>query len=311
MQNLVILDFGSNSTRLSINEVQANASTFKEVFRTKEMTRMAEGMGQEKDRQLQPQAIERTLEAVRKFKEIYSQYENVKIKAIATAAVRAASNAQEFIDQVKQITGATIEVLSGDTEAYYDYVGVTHYLNLKDAIIVDMGGGSFEVILMKDGKDEHLISIQHGAVSLSEKFNAHDKILVKDLFEFQNYLQALFDEKLSWLKDGHDLPLVLLGGATRTVARKKIGTLHTEEKSIHELKIMRDEIFTIYQNWLAMNKQERKQDLGSEASRADIIIGGLTPIIEIMRRCHCPYVTFSESGVREGLLFEMLETNSN
>lgn len=53
MQNLVILDFGSNSTRLSINEVSDNAVTFKEVFRTKEMTRMAEGMGQEKNRQLQ------------------------------------------------------------------------------------------------------------------------------------------------------------------------------------------------------------------------------------------------------------------
>ena len=109
MQNLVILDFGSNSTRLSINEV-SDEGKYREVFRAKEMTRMAEGMGNSEKKVLQADAIERTLDAVRKFQKHYENLPNLKIKGIATAAVRVAENKEEFLEKIKSLTGVEVEI---------------------------------------------------------------------------------------------------------------------------------------------------------------------------------------------------------
>lgn len=220
MENVVILDLGSNSTRLSINEV-TNGS-FREVRRQKVMTRMAEGMGKTLgEKVLKKAAIERTLAALADFKKEYQNLPNLKVKGIATAAVRAASNSQAFLNQVKELTGVDVEVLSGDAEAYYDYVGVKNSLKLNDFILCDMGGGSFELAVVKDGQAVNLASIPFGAVSLTERFNAQDLLSAKDLFRFQGFVQGLFNEQL-WLLEGRYLPLVLLGGANRTVARTEM-----------------------------------------------------------------------------------------
>ena len=108
-----MLDFGSNSTRMSITQISPDGS-FKEVKRAKEMTRLAEGMGQSDGQKiLQPQAIQRTLGALLKFKKIYRDLPNVSVRGIATAAVREAQNQSEFLQQVKEVTNIDVEVLSG------------------------------------------------------------------------------------------------------------------------------------------------------------------------------------------------------
>lgn len=182
MKNLVMLDFGSNSTRMSITQIAPDGS-FKEVKRAKEMTRLAEGMGQSDGQKiLQPQAIQRTLGALLKFKKIYRDLPNVSVRGIATAAVREAQNQSEFLQQVKEVTNIDVEVLSGSSEAYYDYLAVINTLTVKDCVICDMGGGSFELVVVKDRKAMNYISIPYGAVSLTEKFHAADKISARDLF---------------------------------------------------------------------------------------------------------------------------------
>ena len=154
-----MLDFGSNSTRMSITQIAPDGS-FKEVKRAKEMTRLAEGMGQSDGQKiLQPQAIQRTLGALLKFKKIYRDLPNVSVRGIATAAVREAQNQSEFLQQVKEVTNIDVEVLSGSSEAYYDYLAVINTLTVKDCVICDMGGGSFELVVVKDRKAMNCISI--------------------------------------------------------------------------------------------------------------------------------------------------------
>ena len=305
MENVVILDLGSNSTRLSINEV-TNGS-FREVRRQKVMTRMAEGMGKTLgEKVLKKAAIERTLAALADFKKEYQDLPNLKVKGIATAAVRAASNSQAFLNQVKELTGVDVEVLSGDAEAYYDYVGVKNSLKLNDFILCDMGGGSFELAVVKDGQAVNLASIPFGAVSLTERFNAQDLLSAKDLFRFQGFVQGLFNEQL-WLLEGRYLPLVLLGGANRTVARTEMmrrGQKNLDE--FHGVKMSARSFLNIYTDWLGLNFSERKERLGVEADRSDIILGGLTPIAQLIQQLDIPELIFSESGVREGILYSMV-----
>ena len=305
MENVVILDLGSNSTRLSINEV-TNGS-FREVRRQKVMTRMAEGMGKTLgEKVLKKAAIERTLAALTDFKKEYQDLPNLKVKGIATAAVRAASNSQAFLSQVKELTGVDVEVLSGDAEAYYDYVGVKNSLKLNDFILCDMGGGSFELAVVKDGQAVNLASIPFGAVSLTERFNAQDLLSAKDLFRFQGFVQGLFNEQL-WLLEGRYLPLVLLGGANRTVARTEMmrrGQKNLDE--FHGVKMSARSFLNIYTDWLGLNFSQRQERLGVEADRADIILGGLTPIAQLIQQLDIPELIFSESGVREGILYSMV-----
>lgn len=305
MENVVILDLGSNSTRLSINEV-TNGS-FREVRRQKVMTRMAEGMGKTLgEKVLKKAAIERTLAALTDFKKEYQDLPNLKVKGIATAAVRAASNSQAFLNQVKELTGVDVEVLSGDAEAYYDYVGVKNSLKLNDFILCDMGGGSFELAVVKDGQAVNLASIPFGAVSLTERFNAQDLLSAKDLFRFQGFVQGLFNEQL-WLLEGRYLPLVLLGGANRTVARTEM--MRRGQKKLdefHGVKMSARSFLNIYTDWLGLDFSQRQERLGVEADRADIILGGLTPIAQLIQQLDISELIFSESGVREGILYSMV-----
>lgn len=305
MENVVILDLGSNSTRLSINEV-TNGS-FREVRRQKVMTRMAEGMGKTLgEKVLKKAAIERTLAALTDFKKEYQDLPNLKVKGIATAAVRAASNSQAFLNQVKELTGVDVEVLSGDAEAYYDYVGVKNSLKLNDFILCDMGGGSFELAVVKDGQAVNLASIPFGAVSLTERFNAQDLLSAKDLFRFQGFVQGLFNEQL-WLLEGRYLPLVLLGGANRTVARTEM--MRRGQKKLdefHGVKMSARSFLNIYTDWLGLDFSQRQERLGVETDRADIILGGLTPIAQLIQQLDIPELIFSESGVREGILYSMV-----
>ena len=306
MENLAILDFGSNSTRLAIIKINAD-KTYTEVKRQKEITRLARGMGKQKVKYLQPKAIEQTLKAVADFKVEYEKYPNVTVKAIATAAVRCAKNSAEFLVAVKQLTGVNVEVLSGQAEAYYDYLGVINTLPLTDCLLCDMGGGSFEIALVINKKLYASISIPYGAVSLSEKFNAHDKISAKDLSALQAFIRAKFNELL-WLKQTKNLPLVLLGGANRTVARCQLEKDNAPASEfMHGVTLTAKEFNAIYTSWLKMDLKQRKQQLGSEQDRADIIIGGLTPVIELICYCQVPNIIFSESGVREGIIYSILE----
>lgn len=308
MENLVIIDLGSNSLRLSISEVYPDG-TIKEVQRRKIQSRLAEGMGQDSEEKiLRPAAIKRTLAALSEFKAEYEQYENIQLKGIATAAVRTAKNSNDFLRAVKELIGIEIEVLSGDSEAYYDYLGVVNLLGTQDCLIIDMGGGSFELILVRDGRAKNLVSIPYGAVSLSEKFKAQDQITAGDLFRMQRFIQVQFDS-LPWLREGYGLPLVLLGGANRTVARYELCKRNAKKLTdLHGLTLKGSEFADIYGEWLAMTCQERQQVLKEEADRADIIIGGLTPVVQLVQTLALPEIVFSESGVREGVIFEMLKT---
>ena len=131
----------------------------------KEFVRLSENMGEKKI--LQPAAIERTMKALHSFKDIYKKLDNVRIKAVATAAVRQASNQKAFLKQVKSEIGINLEVISGTQEAYYDYIGVTETLPITNAILIDTGGASIEIVLVQNGKVTNLISIPIGSVTIS------------------------------------------------------------------------------------------------------------------------------------------------
>ncbi|MCM0599691.1 Ppx/GppA family phosphatase [Periweissella fabalis] len=304
MGYLAIVDLGSNSTRMVIEKINADG-TYTEIQRVKEDTRLSEGMGETLI--LQDFAVKRVLNALHNFQAIYNQYPDIQIKAIATAAVRQAVNQAEFLKCIKNKIGIDIQVLSGDDEAYYDYLGVEHTLAIKDALLVDTGGASVELVLVRNGQKEALISVPFGAVSLSEKFNLHDAPSAQAIFQANRYVQAIYNQ-ISWLSKAHKLPIVLLGGANRTLARMQQFQVNgVLGQNFHGFEMSATQTLDLFELLLGHDQAGRVKLPGLDSNRADIILGGCLPILNLIMTLATPKIIFSESGVREGIITEYMQ----
>lgn len=303
MENFAVIDLGSNSVRMTISRI-SDDGTYETVAEEKEYVRLSENMGAEKI--LQPGAIERTIAALKGFKVIYSKLDNLTIKAVATAAVRQATNQKQFLKRVKNDIGINLTVISGAKEAYYDYVGVNETLPATNAVIIDTGGASAEIILVQNGKVSNLISIPIGSVTLSSKFDLADVISAKEVFKAMIFVNEIF-QNVWWLRNGLNLPIIGLGGSNRTLAKinRRFNNL-LDTNDIHGYQLRDSLINETFERIIDMNLEERKKVPGINKERADIIVGGLIPVILLMNYLDSDRIMFSTSGLREGILFEKL-----
>ena len=302
MENLAIVDLGSNSARMAITEIAPDGH-FREIKRVKENTRLSEGMGREK--MLQEDAMNRTIAALKRFKKIYEGMPHTQVRAITTAAVRQARNRQEFLNRVQKEVGIRLQVHSGKKEAYYDYLGVIRTMKLNHCLILDVGGASCELVLVQQRRARDLISIPVGAVTLSEQFHLNGYVRSADLFRAQVAMNERLT-KIPWLRYATRVPIVLLGGANRTLARMtwSYHHRHRRQRSIHGYQLSSRVVFATYRELLNRNLAQRKRMPGLEPERADIIVGGMLPLVSLLQRNSDGRVIFSESGVREGIITE-------
>jgi exopolyphosphatase/guanosine-5'-triphosphate,3'-diphosphate pyrophosphatase len=307
--NLVVIDLGSNSVRMQISQIDDYGGyTVMGYFR--EYVRLSENMG--KEMTLKEEPMNRTIQALKDFKTRYTQYDNVVVKAVATAAVRGAKNQAEFLKRVKDEVRLDLQVISGSTEAYLDYVGVVNTLPVRNGIIMDCGGASTELIWVQNGACKERVSIPIGSVVLSQNYNLADTISASDLYSAMNAA----GQKIStvrWLGQVHNLPLIALGGSNRTIAkihRREVTDDVDELPDIHGMHLPPHYIFNLVSKLIAMNKDERMKIPGLAKNRADVIIGGLIPISLVLRNLQISEVIFSNCGLRDGVLFEYLRKNS-
>lgn len=303
--NLVVIDLGSNSVRMQISQIDDYGGyTVMGYFR--EYVRLSENMG--KEMTLKEEPMNRTIQALKDFKTRYTQYDNVVVKAVATAAVRGAKNQAEFLKRVKDEVGLDLQVISGSTEAYLDYVGVVNTLPVRNGIIMDCGGASTELIWVQNGACKERVSIPIGSVVLSQNYNLADTISASDLYSAMNAA----GQKIStvrWLGQVHNLPLIALGGSNRTIAkihRREVTDEVDELPDIHGMHLPPHYIFNLVGKLIAMNKDERMKIPGLAKNRADVIVGGLIPISLVLRNLQISGVIFSNCGLRDGILFEYL-----
>ncbi|MDR3242115.1 MAG: hypothetical protein LBT37_08080 [Lactobacillaceae bacterium] len=178
MTVISVIDLGSNSTRMTVSKVHMDGS-YEALYRDQSMVRLSEGMGA--DKILQKDAMKRTIEVMKQFIAEANKHRTEKLVAVATAAVRQAQNASEFTKMLKKATGIELRILSGNEEAYYDYLAVVNTLPVEDFIIMDTGGGSVEIVQVQAQKPMQMISVPIGSVNLTEAY------LEKDLVSAQSY----------------------------------------------------------------------------------------------------------------------------
>lgn len=301
---LVVIDLGSNSIRLKISELQPDGQAVTKHYE-KRYVRLSSQMGPEKI--LKEKPMQRTLDALREFRHICDKYQNKKIVAVATAAVRQAKNQQDFLRRVKAESGFDIHIISGKQEAYLDYVGVTSKLPLKRGIIIDTGGASMELIAVEDGAAEETVSIPFGSVTLSQRYHLGDRVNAADLFD----AMVEVDEVLShqrWLNRFRRTKIIALGGSNRALAKIYWrNAIDGKPAPVQGLTLRSETAFAIMHQLLEADRATRASIRGVMKERADVVIGGLLPLLALMRQLAIDEVSFSNSGLREGVLVKYLE----
>jgi exopolyphosphatase / guanosine-5'-triphosphate,3'-diphosphate pyrophosphatase len=294
---LAAFDVGSNTVLMLV--VETAGEELKQIANFSRITRL--GRGVDKSGKLDPDSAQRTLDAIVEFTGKARELGVDKIASVATAALRDVSDGTAFIDQVKQRAGFDLEVITGETEAQLSYLAVERGLKIDPKaklLIVDIGGGSTELIRAEAGKMQEVVSLQIGSVRLTERHVKHDPPTAADTAE----LRLAADEKLKALHWNYEPDtLVGIAGTVTTVAAVTLGLTEYDPKLLHGHRLTHDEVLRTVIRFGSMPLAARKKVPGLDEGRADVIFAGGAILERIMAHFHLNEVIVSDQGVRWGL----------
>lgn len=294
---IAIIDLGSNSIRMNIVDVKGNKATVLENVR--KIVRLSEGMGDEK--LIRQNAADRTLSALTKFKQIIDDMDVDEVRAIATAALRTSKN-PELVTIPAEYMGINFEIISGEKEAYYDYMSVVNTLPVENCVIVDIGGASTELIFVENGINKNMVSIPMAAVNITEKYFSGT---VAEDDELQFAVKQFTDRlcEVDWLKNITDMNIVGIGGTIRALA--KMHGIPDEE--VHGFTMDKNITFSKIYKLVKTPIDVRASIDGIGKGREDIILGGVVPLLAIMNYLNSPKLISCVSSLREGVMYDILK----
>lgn len=268
--NRAVIDIGTNSTRMLIFRLDKKGQFFR-VNKSVRYTRMGQDVDQ--THFLHPDAMKRNLEALEEFMGIAEDYDVVEYYIFGTSAMRDAENTQEFIDMVKERLGLSIEVVSGDQEAAFGFMGVS--LTFQESILIfDIGGGSTEIMYGKDDKLIDMNSLNLGCVRSTEQFIAHDPPLKSEVEHLSRASTEMLKRIAPKINGYKPFQLIGIGGTATTISTIKQGLKIYDSEAVHNSRITQNELKDIISELVALTLEERSQIVGLEAKRADVIIAG-------------------------------------
>ncbi len=298
------LDVGSNTVLMLVAEAVAPATVTK-IAELSRITRL--GRGVDAVGALDPEAAARTLDAIDEFVTRARELGAERILAVATAALRDARDGEEFIGRVKERTGVTLEIVTGESEARLSWLAACRGLKLDPAaraLVVDIGGGSTELIRSEPGREPMLTSLQLGSVRLTERIVRHDPPTTREAAD----LRLACDELLQAL--GWDFaPAVMVGiaGTVTTVCAVALGLKHYDATVVHGYRLKRARVLDAIVRFGAVPLVERRKLAGLDPGRADVIFAGAAILERLMAHFGLNEVIVSDQGVRWGLLWRALE----
>jgi exopolyphosphatase/guanosine-5'-triphosphate,3'-diphosphate pyrophosphatase len=302
---MAAIDIGTNSIRLMVAE-PLRSGNYRILDEEKEATRL--GTSLSKTGRLDPAAIEKSLAALRRMKQIAEGFQVTQLRTIATCAVREAGNGEEFRRRALEELGIEIEVISAKQEALLAFFSVQRTFDLADkhVAVVDIGGGSTEIVLANGNLVEAIYTTQLGAVRLSEIYGNGPGMAGDDFPKLVEYIDRHLRKHT---KNPVFVPHALYGSggtftslASMVMAGKGQGNL-----PIRGYQITRAEVRHLLERLRKMPLRDRSAIAGLSPERADIIVAGLAIIDRVMDRLQVNLVQVHNRGVRDGLLLTMID----
>jgi exopolyphosphatase / guanosine-5'-triphosphate,3'-diphosphate pyrophosphatase len=307
MKKIASIDIGSNTVRLLILESGGNTE-FNLVVSKRNITRLGEGM--DTQGKLAKNRIEATLQVLAEFRQTCLENGDPPLFAVATSAVREASNGNEFVRRAKKETGIDIKIIPWEEEARLALEGVFWRIpdNNRKVIILDIGGGSTEFILSQGKGISGFCSTSLGVVRLTEKFISRHPIDEKEFLSLKNHLQnelQAVKEKLSAFR-----PELLIGtaGTVTTLSALKNNIYPYDPEKIHASVFSREDAESILEDLKRKSLSERLAMKPLEPGREDLIIAGTAIVLETMSAFDCKTLTVSEYSLREGIILKAVNS---
>ena len=295
------IDIGTNTTRLAI--IDRDSMKVLDKFRT--VTRLGENFNGNLDNN----AIDRVVNVIKLYKTVMDKYNVEKFRGVATSVVRESANGKELIDKIYKETGLKIDVISGEEEAELTFYGVLSVLdkNIKDFILLDIGGGSNEYILVKDRKIVDSISLKFGVVFLYEKFVKNDPPAIYEIekieTEIKNNLNII---KKNFKNYGLDnLSFVGTAGTVTTLSAIELGLEEYDPEKVNNNKISKDFLTDLINNMISLTNKERFEKYNIEKGREDVIVPGLLIVKDTMEFFSFQQIISIDSSLLEGIAYKM------
>jgi exopolyphosphatase/guanosine-5'-triphosphate,3'-diphosphate pyrophosphatase len=296
METVAVMDLGSNSARLAVFEIQFETS-FAVKHRAFEMIRLAASLSE--DKMLSQDAFGRTADALCKLKRTALGYGASVILCVATEAVRRAKNGVSFLEFIEKETGLAFQIISGEKEAHYGFLTAAEGLSLSDFVLLDTGGASVELSLVRHGNLLHSISLPIGSLLMHRKFIHSDPVNSVDLSALHSFLHSELSN-ICWLKEGMHLPVAGLGGTNKCIAKLDC----PGNESYQRYQLTAERIREIYRTVAAASISERASMQGIEQGRQDTILSGMAVMITLMELLDSPGMVISEWGLDYGIFME-------
>ncbi|KQR83925.1 Ppx/GppA family phosphatase [Sphingomonas sp. Leaf343] len=286
-----IIDIGSNSVRLVVYQGPARLPAT--LFNEKVMAGLGRGLAQ--TGRMEPSALAAARTALARFAAVTREMEVATVRTVATAAVRDAENGPELIDAATAL-GLTVEILSGEQEALGAGQGVLSGIPTADGIVGDLGGGSLELVRVRAGKVEDRVSFPLGVLRIAGTRGKSLDKRVSDLIG-----------KAGWRGRGRGTPLYLVGGSWRALGRLHMGLAGYPLPVVHQYCLAPATVAQLAAQLPLMTKQQLRDIPGLSSGRAATLPDATALLDIVLRELGSAGTVISAFGLREGLLFGMLD----
>jgi exopolyphosphatase/guanosine-5'-triphosphate,3'-diphosphate pyrophosphatase len=298
------LDLGTNSTRLLIGELRDASAPLQALDRRMIITRL--GQGVDAHRRLAPEAIERTLAALREYRAAIDAAGGVTaVRATATSAARDATNRADLFEPAAEILGTEPELLSGAEEAALSFAGATAELDdhvPAPYLVVDIGGGSTEFVVGASSPTGS-VSVDVGCVRITEAWLHSDPPTPEELSQAVHVVREHLTDVVRDVPGVTDArTLVGLAGTVSTVAAVELGLPEYDRDKIHHSRLTRAAVEEVFRTLATEPADLRRHNPGLEPGRVDVIVGGVIVLVTILRSLGFDELLVSEADILDGLV---------
>jgi exopolyphosphatase/guanosine-5'-triphosphate,3'-diphosphate pyrophosphatase len=301
MPTFAAVDIGSNSVRLKISRLASHRLV--EILEDREVTRLGESVF--RNGFLSPEAIALTVKVLRRFHRAAQKAGADSVRVVATSALRDARNSRAFLEWVRSATGWHVEIISGLEEARLIHLGLTSSLrvNSSPVLMIDLGGGSCELTVSKNGHIQETVSLPLGAVRLTNEFLHHDPPRKSELRQLRGFIAREIGRIAERIIRARPKIVIATSGTAEALATVCHALYKT--KSQRGMTVSRLQMRRIAKMLARLSLEERRNVQGIGVRRAEIVIAGAVVFAELLERCKLLGFRYSPLGLRDGLLGQM------
>ncbi len=309
MARYAAIDIGSNSIRLLVAEAVVDSRhklpSLSTLYSDREVTRLGASVFQ--SGRLSEDAIALVCQRLERMAAAYRKMDVVKVRAVATAAVRDASNQHEFLERASAAAGTPVEIVSGQEEARLIHLGVQcRWPHPRQRLlIVDIGGGSAETILSEKGQLSAAFSKPLGAVRLTELFLKNDPPTEQELHRLQKYIDERLTPAVTRIHPGFDR--VIGTSATAAAIVSSINRVpRAKRDEADRLRATTPQVRKFFNDIRTRDLAARRKYGGIGPRRAEIIVVGTAVLLRALELFRHPSIYYLAAGVRDGIIADLV-----